>query len=90
MALTPQDEAHALQIQAGALGRIGGHQFEDRLTAEINGIGQGFILEEPVTGHLEVGDPAVSLLRYVLTKAGQPSFVSIVALSTGALDVPPS
>lgn len=85
MALTPQDEAHALQIQAGVLGRFGGHDFEDRLTAEINKIGQNFALEVPVAGHLVVGDPAVSLLRYVLTQAGQPSFASVVALSTGAL-----
>ena len=36
MALDPVDEAHALQIQAGILGRKAGHGFEDTLTTKIN------------------------------------------------------
>jgi hypothetical protein len=36
MALTPLDEVHALQIQAGILGRKAGHTFEDRIAQEIN------------------------------------------------------
>ena len=36
MALEPVDERHALQIQAGTLGRKAGHSFEDTITARIN------------------------------------------------------
>ncbi len=85
MALTPIDEIHALQIQAGTLGRKAGHQFEDRITREIN----SFRYPLDVTGfgnrHVLVGDPASLLIRYIATQLGYSRVVKASAISTGAL-----
>lgn len=85
MALTPIDEIHALQIQAGTIGRRTGHEFEDAICTGILG------LEFPLTAlngprrHVLVGDPARLLLEYVIHHYGETDLLSAVAISTGAL-----
>lgn len=85
MALSPLDPAHALQIQAGTLGRKAGHKFEELLTQRINGF--RFPLDVPIQseGHLLSGDPAELLLWYLGMQNGITTIVAASALSTGAL-----
>lgn len=85
MALTPVDEAHALQIQAGTLGRKAGHSFEDKMTTEINSLRYPFKIDPMGTGHVFVGDPAIHLLSYIATRLKMPVVSSATAISTGAL-----
>ena len=85
MALTPVDEAHALQIQAGTLGRKTGHEFEDLICAEINSHEYPFKQGEIVGLHLFRGDPARILLEYLVRYFDEDGIRSAVALSTGAL-----
>lgn len=85
MALTPIDETHALQIQAGALGRKSGHAFEDAITAEVNGINFPLVTDQSVQRHVVTGDPAISLLKYIASTFNSTTIESAVALSTGAL-----
>lgn len=84
MALTPNDNIHALQIQAGALGRKAGHAFEDKITEELNGLCCPIKVQE-LSSHVLVGDPALLLLHYVAEKEGLGEIRTISALSTGAL-----
>ncbi|ACV69803.1 hypothetical protein [Desulfohalobium retbaense] len=84
MALTPSDNIHALQIQAGALGRKTGHAFEDKITEELNGLCCPIKVQELNT-HVLVGDPALLLLRYIAKKEGLGEIQTISSLSTGAL-----
>ena len=85
MALTPVDEAHALQIQAGIIGRTTGHNFEDIITKKINEFSYPFILSIQQTGHVVSGDPANLLLNYIGHNKNIGIINSAVALSTGAL-----
>ncbi len=85
MALDPIDEAHALQIQAGALGRKAGHAFEDRITKEINSLSFPFLPVKLASGHVHTGDPAKLLLSYIALRLGFRRVKSAIALSTGAL-----
>lgn len=86
MALTPVDEIHALQIQAGTLGRRAGHAFEDTITKEINSFRFSF---QPTAindnAHVFTGDPATLLLSCILAKEGIGNIAKALALSTGAL-----
>lgn len=84
MALTPNDNIHALQIQAGALGRKAGHAFEDKITEELNGLCCPIRVQE-LSSHVLVGDPALLLLHYIAEKEGLGEIQTISALSTGAL-----
>lgn len=84
MALTPNDNIHALQIQAGALGRKAGHDFEDKITEELNGLCCPIRVRE-LSSHVLVGDPALLLLHYIAEKEGLGEIQTISALSTGAL-----
>jgi hypothetical protein len=84
MALTPIDEVHALQIQAGSLGRKTGHLFEDTITQRINSFRYPYACHRHAN-HLLIGDPAELLLNYICTKEGIAEAVQVVALSTGAL-----
>lgn len=84
MALTPNDNIHALQIQAGALGRKAGHAFEDKITEELNGLCCPIRVQE-LSSHVLVGDPALLLLHYIAKKEGLGEIQTISALSTGAL-----
>lgn len=84
MALEPLNENHALQIQAGILGRKGGHDFEKKVVSEINQL-QYPISVIPPTDHLLIGDPALLLLHYISSCHGIYHVENAVALSTGAL-----
>lgn len=85
MPLSPIDEAHALQIQAGTLGRKAGHGFEASLTNEINSLGYPCAIEPVSAGHVFTGDPAILLLHYIATRLGLRTITTATAISTGAL-----
>lgn len=85
MALAPVDEAHALQIQAGTLGRKAGHAFEDKIALEINKLNYPMQVTQTHGKHLFSGDPALALLNYIANHFGHPSILSCHAISTGAL-----
>lgn len=85
MALTPIDEIHAAQIQAGILGRKAGHAFEDRIAAEINDLQYPFAVDSAPTTHVVRGDPAILLIKYVASELGYSCLQSALAISTGAL-----
>lgn len=84
MALTPIDEAHALQIKAGTLGRKSGHQFEDNIVAKLDKF--TYPVEISVLqGHIFQGDPAWILLCYICNKFSISRVHTVRALSTGSL-----
>lgn len=85
MALSPIDEVHAQQIQAGILGRKAGHKFEDELTQSINSM--GYPLDVPVgqPGHLFSGNPGTLLVGYAAQSAAIKCVRKASAISTGAL-----
>jgi hypothetical protein len=85
MALQPIDEIHALQIQAGTLGRKAGHEFEDSMTQAINNISYPYDVPPVATQHLYKGDPAISLLNYIANNRGIKRIANAIAISTGAL-----
>lgn len=85
MALTPNDEVHALQIQAGTLGRKFGHAFEDRITEFINKIEYPIRFNNFIDTHLSTGEPAYTVLQYITSTYGNYEIEHAVALSTGAL-----
>jgi len=85
MALTPIDDIHALQIQAGTLGRNEGHKFEDEIANRINTIAYPFSCQVLPAGHVFTGCPALLLLSYVGQHAGFTSIPKATAISTGAL-----
>lgn len=85
MALEPIDELHALQIQAGVLGRRTGHMFEDAVAAEINATQYPRNVENLGKGHVYIGNPAISLLDYIARANGKPTIKRAIAISTGAL-----
>lgn len=85
MALTPINEIHALQIQAGTLGRKAGHLFEDNITSEINSLTYPYQCPLAQQPHVCSGDPALLLLNYIGNREGFRTIQSAVAISTGAL-----
>jgi hypothetical protein len=85
MPLIAIDEVHALQIQAGALGRKAGHQFEDDIARKINALKYPFIVEEQVDEHVFTGNPATLLLSYIGRKEKIKKIATAAAISTGAL-----
>jgi hypothetical protein len=85
MALAPIDQVHALQIQAGTLGRRAGHAFEDDIAARINGYKYPMQVEDIGSRHLGVGDPAFLLINYIARTLCSDKIVSAIAISTGAL-----
>lgn len=85
MALKPIDDIHALQIQAGTLGRKAGHKFEDEIAAKINSIDYPYCCEDMPDGHVLTGCPANLLLSYVGHHAGFSTIPKATAISTGAL-----
>ena len=85
MALTPIDEIHAAQIQAGVLGRKAGHAFEDRIAAEINALPYPFVIDSIPATHVVRGDPAILLIKYIASELGYSRLQSALAISTGAL-----
>lgn len=85
MALNPIDDIHALQIQAGTLGRKAGHLFEDTITNKINTLCYPFYVDNTYKSHVFCGDPAILLLNYIGKSRGIKTITSAVAISTGAL-----
>ena len=85
MALKPLDEVHAIQIQAGTLGRKAGHKFEDEITRKINGFAYPFEVSHVGKKHVFEGEPAALLLHYLGTTNGIRCITAASALSTGAL-----
>lgn len=85
MALTPIDNAHALQIQAGALGRRAGHAFEDTIAQRINSFAYPIDIPVQDEQHVLTGDPAALLLSYIGRHEGISRLRRAIALSTGAL-----
>jgi len=87
MALTPIDEQHALQIQAGTIGRKAGHAFEDEITKRINELPKPYRpCDIPgAESHVFSGKPEIHLLNYICSRRGVNELTDIVALSTGAL-----
>jgi hypothetical protein len=85
MALTPIDETHALQIQAGLLGRRAGHGFEEQISAEINKLAYPHVVAPINPGHVFTGDPAAVLINFTARHYQQETIQSAVAISTGAL-----
>lgn len=85
MALTPIDETHALQIQAGTLGRQSGHIFEDTITSKINELMYPFQIQRQSIQHVFSGDPASLLLNYIGNAANINTINNAVAISTGSL-----
>jgi hypothetical protein len=85
MALNPIDETHALQIQAGTIGRKAGHAFEDTITNEINSLEYPFTPSKLGGEHVHSGDPALLLLSAIAQGEGVSVIAKAVALSTGAL-----
>lgn len=85
MALKALDERHALQIQAGTLGRKAGHKFEDTITQKINQFSYPIDLVSQGKGHVFQGDPATLLLQYIGTHEGLRTVARASAISTGAL-----
>ena len=85
MALEPFDEVHALQIQAGTLGRRAGHNFEDTIAERINEFCYPLVRPKLGSGHVFKGDPATLLLQFLVAREKIRSINAAVALSTGAL-----
>jgi hypothetical protein len=85
MALIPIDNVHALQIQAGVLGRKAGHVFEDTITQTINSFSYPFEPDVDDGKHVVTGDPAALLLSYIGKRGGIGRIRRAIALSTGAL-----
>ena len=85
MALKPLNEAHALQIQAGILGRKAGHSFEDRIAQEINFFSYPLDIVDPGAGHVFQGSPGALCLRYIAVREGIDRITAATALSTGTL-----
>lgn len=84
MALDPLDAKHALQIQAGIVGRKQGHHFEDTITSRINSFHHPFEVTAR-TAHVSRGDPAGLLLDRIGCGLSVRRFASVAAISTGAL-----
>jgi hypothetical protein len=87
MALKPTDEQHALQIQAGTLGRKTGHDFEDNLTSRLNSLPMPYLIDEfpAPEKHLFTDKPEMSVLHYICSRRKITKLDKIIALSTGAL-----
>ena len=87
MALNPQNAQHAIQIQAGVLGRNAGHRFEVDLTDKLNNLPMPFapIALQNLDSHLFIQSPEYSLLNYICSREKLSSIEKITAISTGVL-----
>ena len=65
MALTPMNETHKKQIEAGRKGRNKGHKFEFILSSEINNLQNKNFSPSNNPSHLYNGNPAKLLLQYI-------------------------
>ena len=85
MALAPTNREHALQIQAGTLGRSRGHAFEYAIAGGINRITYPIEFTHVVDEHVITNNPAHSLLNYIASTYRRNTIEHASALSTGAL-----
>ena len=85
MALSPIDEVHALQIQAGTLGRKAGHDFEDQIALRVNELRYPYTIKSSQSRNLFTGHPAELLMNYLGNYYNVEQVLSASAISTGAL-----
>jgi hypothetical protein len=85
MAIEPINEVHALQIQAGILGRKEGHGFENQIAIKINGLLYPYQISNLGRKHVFNGDPAMLLVNYIASFFQKKAIKHAVAISTGAL-----
>ncbi len=85
MALNPINETHALQIQAGIIGRKSGHEFEDSIAQSINNIKYPYLVPLISNQHLYIGDPAINLLNYIANNKNIKEILQATAISAGSL-----
>lgn len=85
MALNPKDKNHLLQIQAGILGRNVGHNFEATLTKQINNLALKLLDYGKVKDHLYVGEPALQLVKYIISRKGLVGITKVEAFWLGGL-----
>lgn len=87
MALNPQNAQHAIQIQAGVVGRNAGHRFEVDLTDKLNNLPMPFAptVLQNLDNHLFIQSPEISLLSYICSREKLLSIEKITAISTGVL-----
>ena len=85
MALEPLDEAHALQIQAGTIGRTTGHTFENLITQDINSHALPMAVQTQGVAHVLRGSPSQILLNYICSRENIAVLTKVAAISTGAL-----
>ncbi len=85
MALKPENERHAAQIEAGTKGRKRGHSFESVVAEGINGINMPLVRQPLPAGCLFKGNPGRALLNFVLNDLGLTRVKSARAISAGAL-----
>jgi len=84
MALKPNDYQHAMQIQAGTIGRNSGHKFEIDLTKKINDLNQKVDSTDEVTG-VFYGNPEISLIKKCLKICDWHTYDSLEAIALGGL-----
>lgn len=87
MALKPENQQHALQIQAGIFGRKAGHEFEKNLTAKLNSLPMPFKVGNlpNFNQHLFMEKPEIAIINYISLREKIFELEKITALSTGVL-----
>ena len=85
MALEPENERHAAQIEAGTTGRKRGHSFESVVAEGINRVAMPLSRQPLPAGCLFKGEPGRALLNFVLNDLGLVRAKSARAISAGAL-----
>ncbi|MBZ0201055.1 MAG: hypothetical protein K8H86_14380 [Ignavibacteriaceae bacterium] len=84
MALTPNDTKHALQIQAGIVGRKAGHKYEVVLASKINQI-KGVVQSAPTPNRFIYGNVETDVVRKALSVLGWKKCDKVEAIALGAL-----
>lgn len=79
MALTPINEIHEKQIEAGTVGRKKGHKFEAILSGELNQLSGKTYMPTTSYGYIFTGNPAENLLQYIANNIGKA--ITIIAAS---------
>lgn len=88
MALKPDNEKHATQIEAGTIGRQKGHKFEADLTQHINNLNPKTLSSMAIPlVHLDKGHPAERIVKYIAVsmKLDLSKIKKITAWWVGAL-----
>ncbi len=88
MALTPENEQHLLQIQAGTTGRKKGHDFENAIASEINQLKKEdfklLSLEQVEHDFLFNGKPSESFVKFLI-HCSDKKIINLNCFSTGKL-----